>query len=136
MVKIVVVEAVRKVEIPRRFAGFPSGVGTPLFGVSTERLFHSFGAGRSFLQKTSRQDGLETTITGSVDPQHVLFFLLQPPYTFLSFRCLRIDSPRSSMRWALCTKRSRMASASVGSPICSCQRDTGSCEVRIIERAW
>jgi hypothetical protein len=29
------------------------------------------------------------------------------------------------MRWALCTKQSRMPSAMVGSPICSCQRETG-----------
>ena len=49
-------------------------------------------------------------------------------------RFLRIESPRISMRWALCTSRSRMPSASVGSPICSCHRETGSCEVRIVER--
>ncbi|MGB9431737.1 MAG: hypothetical protein WBQ89_05810, partial [Candidatus Acidiferrum sp.] len=82
-------------------------MGTPLFGVSTERLFHSFGAGRFVLQKSSHQDRLETMIAGSVGPQHVLFVLLPPLYTFLSFPCLRIESPRSSMRWALCTKRSR-----------------------------
>src|SRR6266700_1609779 len=29
-----------------------------------------------------------------------------------------------------------MLSANVGSPICSCQRETGSCEVRIVERTW
>jgi hypothetical protein len=51
-------------------------------------------------------------------------------------RFLRMDSPRISMRWALCTKRSRMPSAMVGSPICSCQRETGNCEVRIVERVW
>src|SRR6266478_4253591 len=51
-------------------------------------------------------------------------------------RLLRIESPRISMRWALCTRRSRMPSASVGSPICSCHRETGSCEVRIVERTW
>jgi len=44
--------------------------------------------------------------------------------------------PRISMRWALCTSRSRMPSASVGSPICSCHRETGSCEVRTVERTW
>ena len=49
-------------------------------------------------------------------------------------RFLRIESPRISMRWALWTSRSRMPSAAVGSPICSCQRATGSCEVRIVER--
>ena len=38
-------------------------------------------------------------------------------------RFLRMDSPRISMRWALWTRRSRMPSAMVGSPICSCQRD-------------
>jgi hypothetical protein len=36
-------------------------------------------------------------------------------------RFLRIDSPVSSMRKALWTSRSRMLSAMVGSPICSCQ---------------
>ena len=49
-------------------------------------------------------------------------------------RFLRIESPFISMRWALWTRRSRMPSATVGSPICSCQRATGSCEVRIIDR--
>ena len=37
-----------------------------------------------------------------------------------------MDSPRISRRWALWTKRSRIPSAMVGSPICSCQRETGS----------
>jgi hypothetical protein len=36
-------------------------------------------------------------------------------------RFLRMDSPVSSMRKALCTNRSRMLSATEGSPICSCQ---------------
>ena len=43
-------------------------------------------------------------------------------------RFLRIDSPRISIRWAVCTRRSRMPSAMVGSPICSCQRETGNWE--------
>lgn len=51
-------------------------------------------------------------------------------------RFLRMASPRISMRWALCTSRSRMPSANMGSPICSCHFDTGSCEVRIVERSW
>src|SRR6516225_6387833 len=46
---------------------------------------------------------------------------------------LRIDSPRISIRCALWTRRSRMPSANGGSPICSCQRETGSCEVRIVD---
>jgi len=49
-------------------------------------------------------------------------------------RFLRMESPRISMRCALWTRRSRMPSAAVGSPICSCQRATGNCEVRIVER--
>src|SRR5947207_10172347 len=49
-------------------------------------------------------------------------------------RFLRIDSPRISRRWALCTKRSRMLSAQVGSPICSCHLATGSWLVRTVER--
>jgi len=55
-------------------------------------------------------------------------------YAFGFPRFLRIESPRISMRWALWTSRSRMPSASVGSPICSCHFETGSCEVRIVER--
>jgi len=51
-------------------------------------------------------------------------------------RFLRMDSPRISMRWALCTSRSRMLSARVGSPICSCHLATGSWLVKIIERRW
>jgi hypothetical protein len=51
-------------------------------------------------------------------------------------RFFRMDSPRISMRWALWTKRSRMLSAMVGSPICSCQRETVSWEVRTVERVW
>src|SRR5579859_1023545 len=39
---------------------------------------------------------------------------------------LRIDSPESASRWALWTRRSRMASASVGSARYSCQLSTGS----------
>ena len=54
-----------------------------------------------------------------------------PPPCFL-----RIESPFMSMRWALWTRRSRIPSATVGSPTCSCQRATGSCEVRIIDRVW
>ncbi len=49
-------------------------------------------------------------------------------------RFLRMESPRISMRWALCTNRSKMPSAAVASPICSCQRATGSCEVRMVDR--
>ena len=55
-------------------------------------------------------------------------------YAFVFPRFLRIESPRISIRCALCTSRSRIPSASVGSPICSCQRETGSCEVRTVER--
>jgi hypothetical protein len=40
----------------------------------------------------------------------------------------RIDSPFSSTRCALCAKRSRMPSATVASPICSCQFATGTCD--------
>jgi len=51
IVKVVVVEAVRKVEIPRRLRDFQAEWEPRFFGVSTERLFHSFGAGRSFCKK-------------------------------------------------------------------------------------
>ena len=41
------------------------------------------------------------------------------------------------MRWAPCTMRSQIASAMVGSPITSCQDDTGSCDtIRVEARAW
>jgi hypothetical protein len=63
------------------------------------------------------------------DPASVSHRPYAPPPRFL-----RIESPFISMRWALWTRRSRMPSATVGSPICSCQRATGSCEVRIIDR--
>ena len=46
-----------------------------------------------------------------------------------------IESPRISIRCALCTMRSRIPSATVGSPICSCHLLTGICEVRIIDLA-
>ncbi|OBQ86451.1 hypothetical protein A9K71_17125 [Mesorhizobium sp. WSM3873] len=39
--------------------------------------------------------------------------------------CFRMLSPWSTMRWALCTIRSRMASATVGSAIRSCHLATG-----------
>ena len=57
-------------------------------------------------------------------------------FSFLSLRprFLRIDSPFSSMRWALCTSRSRMESARVGSPIWACQLATGNCEVSSVKR--
>ena len=60
-----------------------------------------------------------------------------PPFlaqAFLPLRSLRMDSPCISRRWALCTSRSRMLSAKVGSPICSCHLATGSWLVRIVER--
>ena len=51
-------------------------------------------------------------------------------YPFVLPRFFLIESPRISIRWALCTSRSRIPSARVGSPTCSCQRETGSWEVR------
>ena len=50
-------------------------------------------------------------------------------------RCLRRLSPLSSMRCALWTMRSRMASASVGSPTISYQRSRGTWLVMINEAA-
>jgi hypothetical protein len=44
IVKLVVVEAVRKVEIPRLLRDFQAEWEPRFSGVSTERLFHSFGA--------------------------------------------------------------------------------------------
>jgi hypothetical protein len=44
MVKVVVVEAVRKVEIPRVLRDFQAEWEPRFSGVSTERLFHSFSA--------------------------------------------------------------------------------------------
>ena len=48
---------------------------------------------------------------------------------------LRNDSPRNSKRCALCTRRSRIESATVGSPTGPCQRSIGSCDVRIVARS-
>ncbi len=53
--------------------------------------------------------------------------------SFLSF-FLRSDSPFNSIRCALCTRRSRMLSASDGSPICACHCATGAWEVSTVER--
>ncbi len=72
----------------------------------------------------------EAVLIGSRPPRGCVLYVLALP------RFLRIESPRISIRCALCTSRSRMPSASVGSPICSCQRETGSWEVRIVERTW
>src|SRR5687768_635134 len=48
--------------------------------------------------------------------------------------CLRrMDSPLRAMRWAACTMRSRMASASVGSSSHWCQAFTGSWLVMRVE---
>ena len=51
----------------------------------------------------------------------------------LVIRGSRIDGPLSSMRCAAWIKRSQMASASVGSPMASCQALTGSCVARSVE---
>jgi hypothetical protein len=71
IVKLVVVEAVRKVEIPK---GFPRALSA--------RLFHSLSPVDRFLQKKSRQGRLGTTIADSVDPQPFLFC---PPIPFYRF---------------------------------------------------
>ena len=47
----------------------------------------------------------------------------------------RIDGPSSARRWALCTRRSRIASAKVGSPMTSCQASTGNWLVISVEPA-
>ena len=44
-----------------------------------------------------------------------------------------IDWPLSVIRWALCTRRSRRASAMVGSPITLCQCSTGSWLVMMVD---
>jgi hypothetical protein len=45
----------------------------------------------------------------------------------------RREEPRSDRTWELCTSRSQMASAIVGSPRASCQLFVGSCEVMMVE---
>src|ERR1019366_710068 len=101
---------------PASLAGFPSPVGRvgnwffEFSTLSTRRHFHGARSGSS-----ERSDVGHCSL---------------PP------RFLRIDSPRISMRWALCTSRSRMLSARVGSPICSCHLATGSWLVKIIDRRW
>jgi hypothetical protein len=60
----------------------------------------------------------------------------QDPFPSFPLSSLRADLPCSSIWWALWTSRSRMLSARVGSPICSCQRLTGIWLVRIVERSW
>ena len=51
----------------------------------------------------------------------------RPPFFF------RIDSPCNSIRCAACTKRSRMLSATVGSPICACHFATGNWLVNSVD---
>ena len=97
------------------FAGFPSPVervGNSLWEFSALSMGRHFHGARSGFSKRS-------------DVVHSL-----PP------RFLRIDSPRISMRYALCTNRSRMLSARVGSPICSCHLATGSWLVKMMECRW
>ena len=78
--------------------------------------------------RTFRADHLGTAVqfsfhtSRSVERSDVLGHPCELPFC----RFLRIESPRISIRWALCTSRSRIPSANVGSPICSCQRETGS----------
>ena len=60
----------------------------------------------------------------------------QDPFPSFPWSSWRADLPCSSIWWALWTSRSRMLSARVGSPICSCQRLTGIWLVRIVERSW
>ena len=48
------------------------------------------------------------------------------------FRFLRIDSPCNSILCAACTSRSKMLSATVGSPICPCHLATGNWLVSIV----
>ena len=62
--------------------------------------------------------------------------ICQDPFPSFPWSSLRTELPFSSIWWALWTSRSRMLSARVGSPICSCQRLTGIWLVRIIERSW
>lgn len=57
-------------------------------------------------------------------------------YCYLPPRFLRVDSPRTSIRRALCNSRSAMLSTKVGSPICSCHLITGRWLVRLIDYFW
>lgn len=126
-----VFHAFHAASFPRRFSSRSSRSEATRFVPPLE--FPSvLGQNPNFLTKISRQDRLGTAISWLLDRRH-LAFLAQaslPP------RFLRIDSPRISMRWALCTSRSRMLSAKVGSPICSCHWATGSWLVSTVERAW
>jgi hypothetical protein len=62
------------------------------------------------------------------------FACLRPLVKFTS--TLRMESPASFSRWALCTSRSRMASASVASPITACQSLGSSWLVTTVELTW
>ena len=48
----------------------------------------------------------------------------------------RMDSPDSSMRCTFSSRRSKIPSATVGSPSASCHMATGSWLVTIVERSW
>src|ERR1700677_1498309 len=58
---------------------------------------------------------------------------VQLPVPHVASSGLRRLLPVSAMRWELCTRRSRMASASVGSPTISYQRSTGTWLVMVSE---
>ena len=109
-------------------------LGTQLSPMYTHRDDYASETSRggsiaTFLVKILRQGHPGAAITLTQDPRHLSYI-----QAFVPPRSLRIDSPRISMRWALCTSRSRMLSAKVGSPICSCHLATGSWLVKIVER--
>ncbi len=101
---------------------FVSRVHLPLFFALGQKLNFSH---QNLAPGSPRCDGLAAPRPKGSPLGAQAFF---PP------RSLRMDSPRNSMRWALCTRRSRMLSAKVGSPICSCHWATGSWLVRMVER--
>jgi len=131
------------------FPRFPrGGISTALFtswfsersdaeGVSVAALAHaslstpffSLGQNPNFAHRNLAPESPQNDDRTHPGPEPLPF-----SQAFLPPRSLRIDSPCISMRWALCTSRSRMLSAKVGSPICSCHLATGTWLVRIMER--
>lgn len=73
-----------------------------------------------------------SVISTAPGPKAFRLHAYSPPAD-LRERFFRSDSPESSTRCALCTSRSRMLSAAVGSPIWACQGETTQGPIRFPE---
>ena len=119
--------------LPFFMAAYSTPFGHPIHGHSTRRSERSDAGFLQLIRGCRTGQGFLYL----ADPEFLVF---QPPVAAVppslpsaGYSLFRLDFPLSAMRWALCTSRSRMASASVGSPIASCQCSTGSWLVTRVE---